>query len=29
MCKEMSVIPVNMVVDSKRIICWKKWRAEE
>jgi hypothetical protein len=28
MCKEMSVIPVNKVVDPKRII-GKKWRAEE
>jgi hypothetical protein len=24
----MPVIPVNRVVDAKRII-WKKWRAEE
>jgi hypothetical protein len=29
MCKEMPVIPVNRVVDPKRIICRKKWRAEE
>jgi hypothetical protein len=28
MCKEMPVIPVNRVVDPKRII-GKKWRAEE
>jgi hypothetical protein len=28
MCKEMPVIPVNKVVDQKRII-GKKWRAEE
>jgi hypothetical protein len=28
MCKEMPVIPVNKVVDPKRII-GKKWRAEE
>jgi hypothetical protein len=28
MCKEMPVIPVNEVVDPKRII-GKKWRAEE
>jgi hypothetical protein len=28
MCKEMPVIPVNKVVDPKRIIR-KKWRAEE
>jgi hypothetical protein len=28
MCKEMPVIPVNRVVDPKRIIR-KKWRAEE
>jgi hypothetical protein len=28
MCKEMLVIPVNKVVDLKRIIR-KKWRAEE
>jgi hypothetical protein len=28
MCKEMRVIPVNRVVDRKRII-GKKWRAEE
>jgi hypothetical protein len=28
MCKEMLVIPVNKVVDLKRII-GKKWRAEE
>jgi hypothetical protein len=28
MCKEMLVIPVNKVVDPKRII-EKKWRAEE
>jgi hypothetical protein len=28
MCKEMLVIPVNKVVDPKRII-GKKWRAEE
>jgi hypothetical protein len=28
MCKEMPVIPVNKVVDLKRIIR-KKWRAEE
>jgi hypothetical protein len=28
MCKEMPVIPVNKVVDTKRII-GKKWRAEE
>jgi hypothetical protein len=27
MCKEMPVIPVNRVVDTKRII--EKWRAEE
>jgi hypothetical protein len=27
MCKEMLVILVNRVVDTKRII--KKWRAEE
>jgi hypothetical protein len=27
MCKEMLVIPVNKVVDPKRIIR-KKWRAE-
>jgi hypothetical protein len=29
MCKEMPVIPVNKVVDPKRIIGEKKWRAEE
>jgi hypothetical protein len=28
MCKEMTVIPVNRVVDPKRIIR-KKWRAEK
>jgi hypothetical protein len=28
MCKEMPVIPVNRVVDPKRII-GKKWRAKE
>jgi hypothetical protein len=28
MCKEMLVIPVNKMVDPKRII-GKKWRAEE
>jgi hypothetical protein len=28
MCKKMSVIPVDKVVDLKRII-GKKWRAEE
>jgi hypothetical protein len=28
MCKEMPVIPVNKVVDPKRII-GKKWRAKE
>jgi hypothetical protein len=28
MCKEMPVIPVNRVVDPKRII-GTKWRAEE
>jgi hypothetical protein len=28
MCKEMPAIPVNRVVDDKRII-GKKWRAEE
>jgi hypothetical protein len=28
MCKELPVIPVNKVVDLKRII-GKKWRAEE
>jgi hypothetical protein len=28
MCKEMPVIPVNKVVNPKRII-GKKWRAEE
>jgi hypothetical protein len=28
MCKEMPVIPVNKVVDPKRII-GKKWRVEE
>jgi hypothetical protein len=28
MYKEMPVIPVNKVVDQKRII-WKKWRAKE
>jgi hypothetical protein len=28
MCKELLVIPVNKVVDPKRII-GKKWRAEE
>jgi hypothetical protein len=28
MCKEMPVIPVDRVVDKKRII-GKKWRAEE
>jgi hypothetical protein len=28
MCKEIWVIPVNRVVDKKRII-GKKWRAEE
>jgi hypothetical protein len=28
MCKEMPVIPVNRVLDPKRII-GKKWRAEE
>jgi hypothetical protein len=28
MCKEMPVIPVNRVVDPKRII-GKKWRVEE
>jgi hypothetical protein len=28
MCKEMPVIPVNRVVDNKRIIR-KKWRAEK
>jgi hypothetical protein len=28
MCKEMSVIPVNKVVDPKRIF-GKKWRAKE
>jgi hypothetical protein len=28
MCKEMPVIPVNKVLDPKRII-GKKWRAEE
>jgi hypothetical protein len=28
MCKELPVIPVNMVADPKRII-GKKWRAEE
>jgi hypothetical protein len=28
MCKELPVIPVNKVVDPKRII-GKKWRAEE
>jgi hypothetical protein len=28
MCKEMPVIPVNKVVDPKRIIR-KKWRAKE
>jgi hypothetical protein len=27
MCKELPVIPVNKVVDPKRII--KKWRAKE
>jgi hypothetical protein len=27
MCKEMPVIPVNRVVDPKRII--EKWRAKE
>jgi hypothetical protein len=27
MCKEIPVIPVNRVVDPKRII--KKWRTEE
>jgi hypothetical protein len=29
MCKEIPVIPVNRVVDPKRIIGTKKWRAEE
>jgi hypothetical protein len=28
MCKEMPVIPVNKVLDPKRII-GKKWRAKE
>jgi hypothetical protein len=28
MCKELLVIPVNKVVDPKRIIV-KKWRAKE
>jgi hypothetical protein len=28
MCKEMPVIPVNKVVDPKRII-GKEWRAQE
>jgi hypothetical protein len=28
MCKEITVIPVNKVVDPKRIT-GKKWRAEE
>jgi hypothetical protein len=28
MCKEMPVIPVNKVVDPKRII-GKKWRSKE
>jgi hypothetical protein len=28
MCKELPVIPVNKVMDPKRIIR-KKWRAEE
>jgi hypothetical protein len=28
MCKEMTVIPVNKVVGTKRII-GKNWRAEE
>jgi hypothetical protein len=28
MCKEMPVIPVNRVVNAKRII-GKKWRAKE
>jgi hypothetical protein len=28
MCKELPLIPVNKVVDPKRII-GKKWRAEE
>jgi hypothetical protein len=28
MCKEMPVIPVNRVVDPKRIIV-KKWKAQE
>jgi hypothetical protein len=28
MCEEMPVIPVNRVVDKKRIM-WKKWRAKE
>jgi hypothetical protein len=28
MCKELPVIPVNKVVDPKRII-GKKWRAKE
>jgi hypothetical protein len=28
MCKEMPVIPVNKVVDQKRIM-GKKWRAKE
>jgi hypothetical protein len=28
MCKELPVIPVNNVVDPKRII-GKKWRAKE
>jgi hypothetical protein len=27
MCEEMPVIPVNRVVDKKRM--WKKWRAKE
>jgi hypothetical protein len=29
MCKEMPVIPVNKVVDPKRIHNQKKWRTEE
>jgi hypothetical protein len=29
MCKEMPVIPINTVVDPKRIIGIGKWRAKE
>jgi hypothetical protein len=29
MCKEMPVMPVNRVVNPKRTIQRKKWRAEE